>query len=336
METTSNKIFCETLLLNVDPKQIDAWTRRLAWATSLGEEDIPTNLDLEDVRDTLEANLSAVCKTDWEIQNMLSACKNDGSSDSLTAVLRTLTDRLKAKLEAGAGDGAKGSRYGKLAVALSEDGAVTHKTECEPEQIFKTNSTTLATQWAYLRPPPQGQRVRPNTTWELRLTDRFWNDTEDERKRFVLIRGNETPKEGPERDDVLNETWSGSYTWAPLVHRAVVYDDYELTLELPAFGNTDRHTGEGSSLTIIYKRNVDNSKVLNYTEHIWGRTNTSEMHFFDHMFPPRLTEVPNEELDDDAVDELINMSLARLSKGAAAGVEEHGAYLPGQRQIEEA
>jgi hypothetical protein len=306
----------------------------------MGEEDIPENEDLGDVRATLEVNLHAVCKTDWEVQHVLSLCANDGSKGGLTSVLHALTDHIKAKRDASNGTGGGqvrgGSRYGKLAVALSQRGAVAHKAECEPAHVFRTDSTTLAAQWGFLKPPPKNPHVRPNTTWELRLTDRIWKDDDDDRRRFVLTRGREVAKEGPERDDVLNETWAGAYAWAPLLHGGDVYDDYELELELATMGNTDKHSGDGSSLTVLYRRDVEHVKVLHYSEHAWGRTTTSEMRSFDHAFPPRMTEVHVEELDDAAVDALVTMSLARLSKGAAAGVEEHGAYLPGQRRFEEA
>lgn len=70
---------------------------------------------------------------------------------------------------------------------------------------------------------------------------------------------------------------------------------------------------------------------LYYVSHTWGRVTTSEMVNIDTMFPPYFEETKVEELDDAAVDELITNSLKRLGRGAQAGVEEHTAWLPGQR-----
>ena len=64
------------------------------------------------------------------------------------------------------------------------------------------------------------------------------------------------------RDDTVSaETLSGSYSWEPFSHMGDVYDDWTLELEMPLFGNTNRHTGEGSPLFITYRRDVDNRKV---------------------------------------------------------------------------
>ena len=85
---------------------------------------------------------------------------------------------------------------------------------------------------------------------------------------------------------------------------------------METFGNTDKATGEGSSLTVVYQRDPEHRAQLNYIEHTWGRITTSEMVSFDQIFPPRMVEGNVEELDDEAVDALINASLKRLAKGA--------------------
>lgn len=309
---------------NAKEKRVASWTRRFARALQ-SEETIEENMHLDDIREILEKTLKSTCTTDWEEQNLRTILANDGSKDSMQVLLPKLVDRIKAKAGAGA---TGGSRYGPLSVALANDAAVSHKAECEPTCVFRATSAELAAKWPYFHPRPPSGAPLPGRNWELRLTTRHWKD--DGASSFCLSRGYEPG--WLRRDDVCGEAYHGTYAWNELHHHGDTYDEYELELTLPTFGNTEKLTGDGSELTVLYRRDVDQPKHLKYVSHDWGRTSTSEMENVDTHFPPELVEGAVEELDDDAVGALITMSLTRLKRGAQAGVEEHEAHLPGERE----
>jgi len=152
-------------------------------------------------------------------------------------------------------------RYGPPSVALTDDGAMTHKAECEPDHVFLATTTELTNAWHYLHPKPVSPHPRPNAAWELRLTTRNWHRAVEDRRNFVLTRGWEVPKAGHQRDYVENVTWQGTYEWGELHHQGDVYDNYVLTLTLPAGGNTDKATGEHSELVVVYHRDTEHHAV---------------------------------------------------------------------------
>jgi len=322
-----NTPICNVLFANCGAKRKDAWVRR--FARTLSHQNIESNENLAVVLEILESVLTDTCQSTWEKENLLNIVANDGEKEQLVPLLQTLTDRVKEKADMGYGNAENRSRYGNLAVPLSNEGAISHKAECEPEHFFRITSEQLDQMWSYLKPPPASARVVLGTWWELRLTNRVWKGADDPgRHCFVLSRGLAEKKE---RDDVAFETFRGEYSWGSVLHGGDVYDDFELTLEWESGGNTDRHTGEGSGLDVVYRRDIKDSKKLNYVSHTWGRVTTSEMVNIDTMFPPYMEETQVEDLDDAAVDALITASLKRLERGAQAGVEDHGAHIPEER-----
>lgn len=148
-------------------------------------------------------------------------------------------------------------RYGPLSVALSNDSAVSHKAECEPETMFRISTEELDHMWLYLKPKPFSKGAKRDCKWELRLIERHWHEDAEDKYHFVLVRLFNNPR----TDDVVSESYHGSYEWLPLMYNGDTYDKYKLELELPTFGNTDKVTGSSSDLTITYRRDIDHREV---------------------------------------------------------------------------
>ena len=77
----------------------------------------------------------------------------------------------------------------------------------------------------------------------------------------MLSRGQAASSSQKNRDDLAYESFRGSFLWSSVLHGGDVYDDYELTLDWGSGGNTDRHTGEGSGLEVVYRRDVNDFEV---------------------------------------------------------------------------
>ncbi len=75
----------------------------------------------------------------------------------MTNVLKAVKARQKRKEEKRSGGGH--SRYGPLAVQLSNGGAIAHKALCEPACFFTASSAQLAPIWSFFKaPPPKSKR----------------------------------------------------------------------------------------------------------------------------------------------------------------------------------
>jgi hypothetical protein len=316
------------LLQNVKDRKKASWARRYIRAIQSGE--LPENTELEEAKTILEEIFESICTSKFERESLMTLLTNDGSRESLAELLSKVVKRFEAKATAGIGIMAKRPthhKYGPLSVALSNDAAVSHKAECEPETVFRIDTEGLNYMWNYLKPAPISAKAKEDSKWELRLNDRHWYDDRDSRYHFILVKTYLNVRD----DEVTNESFHGNYQWLPLMYNGDVYDKYKLQLELPSFGNTDKVTGEGSDLTIIYRRDIDKREQLHYVEHWFGRVNTSEMLNLDQYFPPFMIEGEEDELDDDAIGLIVENSLNKLSKGAKAGMDVHEAYLPDER-----
>jgi len=123
--------------------------------------------------------------------------------------------------------------------------------------VFRINTEQLDRMWLYLKPKPFSKQCKRDSTWEMRLIDRHWQSDAEDRFHFVLVRTHDNPR----TDDVISESYHGSYQWLPLMYNGDTYDHYLLELELPSFGNTDKVTGSNSDLTITYRRDIDKREV---------------------------------------------------------------------------
>ena len=328
METSRDREtpLVDVLFENTEGRRLDSWIRRfgreLQDPISVGDGD-----HISDLKQLLETVLINMCTSDWEMKNLEVLLRNDGTVQSMNNIINQLKQRKQRKEEKKRG----GSRYGPLAVQLSEQAAVKHKKCSEPDYLFRASTSQLQPLWPFLKPSPRGKNCRPNSVWELRLTFKPWTKWDDDRATFVVIRSRETyDGHKPQRSHA--EETTGLYEWQSTLHNGEVISESELILTMEEFGNTDKSTGESTYLRVTYQRNYDNPREINYVNHEWGRTTCSEMINIEERFPPRLFESDVEELNDEEVGNLIKKSFARLAR-ANAGVEDvHKAHLPPPRK----
>ena len=101
--------YCDIILANVNPRRVDAWLRRFARACQ-NDEDIPSGLDNDDVKDLLENALNETCKGEWERENLTYIVQNDGTVEKLEELIVKLRKRIHDKADAGVGTEANRSR----------------------------------------------------------------------------------------------------------------------------------------------------------------------------------------------------------------------------------